>query len=77
MKYPWWKTKKCKTCKAKIPKNTESAELRLDTAEGIVTLEICNECAEFLDKSAEALGKGRPRIERQEREDSESSSEDD
>lgn len=49
----WWKNKKCKTCRKKIV--GESAELRVDTANGIMVLEVCDECADFFDKSADIL----------------------
>lgn len=51
----WFAKKKCKACKKKLRKNDETADLRLETGEGVHTMEICLECAEFFDKSAEVL----------------------
>lgn len=56
----WFAKKKCKSCKKKLRKNDETADLRLETAEGFHTIEICLECAEFFDKSAEVLTRRRP-----------------
>lgn len=54
-KYPWWKSKKCGSCKRKIGKKEETADLRLDTKDGILELEICSDCARFFDVSADVL----------------------
>lgn len=51
----WSKTKKCRTCEKKLKDNIH--EIRLQTADGIVILEICDECAEFFDKSADVLSR--------------------
>lgn len=52
----WWKkNKKCPICLKKYPKNKPFHELRLQTAEGLETIEICEPCADFFDKSAEAI----------------------
>lgn len=51
----WWKRKKCPLCKTVLKKKHGSAELRLDTADGPTTLEICMGCSTVLDKSAELL----------------------
>jgi hypothetical protein len=50
-----WKRKKCATCKAVLKENNGIHELRINTAEGIVDLEICGDCADFWDKSADVL----------------------
>lgn len=51
--------KKCQSCHDKYPKSTAFHELRLNTADGILNLEICEKCADFFDKSAEVIMKGR------------------
>jgi predicted DNA-binding protein (UPF0251 family) len=33
--------------------------MRVNTDEGVVSLEICEKCADFFDKSAEVIMKGR------------------
>lgn len=53
-----WK-KKCPVCEDKYPKATPFHELRLQTADGVHSLEICEKCADFFDKSAEVIMKGR------------------
>ena len=56
----WWdkyKKKKCNLCNAKI--KGESSELRVNTSEGELELEICTRCADIIDKSAEVLTHGR------------------
>ena len=45
--------KKCKLCDKKIKKDS-TAEMQIDTAEGIHTIEICFSCADILDMAAEA-----------------------
>lgn len=55
----WWKRKKCGTCKKVIKKKTITHELRLQTADGMLEVEICDDCARFWDASAEVLSKGR------------------
>lgn len=48
------KVKKCPLCKQN--KLTEdSPQIRLDTSEGVHELTICEECADFFEKSAEVL----------------------
>lgn len=54
-----WGKKKCPVCQVKYPKDTVFHELRLDTSEGIHTLDICEKCADFFDKSADVIMKGR------------------
>ena len=55
----WWKRKKCGTCKRVLKKKMTTHELRLQTADGMLEVEICDECARFWDASAEVLTKGR------------------
>lgn len=56
----WWKRRKCATCnKVLKPKKQPVHELRVGTADGIVELEVCEQCANFFDKSAEVLVKSR------------------
>lgn len=53
----WWKRRKCATCK-KVLKNKHTVhELRVNTADGLVDLEICEDCARFWDGSAEVLSR--------------------
>lgn len=54
-----WYKKKCPVCEQKYPKSTEFHELRLQTADGLHTLEICETCSDFLDQSAEVLNRGK------------------
>lgn len=54
-----WNKKKCPVCEQKFSKNAAFHELRLQTSDGLHTLEICESCADFLDKSAEVIMKGR------------------
>lgn len=66
----WWKRKKCPLCKTVIKKNMKMSEVRIETAEGILELEVCPKCAYVIDKSADILlGKPRNVPERAERED--------
>lgn len=53
----WWKRKKCATCKKVLKPKHGLHELRLDTADGQLELEICSDCADFWDKSADVLQK--------------------
>lgn len=56
----WWKSKKkCPVCSVKYKKNVVFHELRLQTADGLIEIEICESCADFFDKSAEVLSAGR------------------
>lgn len=47
--------KKCPVCAKKYPNDTTFHVLRLNTADGTHEIEICNDCADFFDKSAEVL----------------------
>lgn len=51
--------KKCPICDTKYPKSTPFHELRLKTSDGTVDLEICSACADFFDKSADILTRGK------------------
>ena len=51
--------KKCPVCEHKYPSRTNFHEMRVNTADGVVSLEICEKCADFFDKSAEVIMKGR------------------
>lgn len=51
--------KKCKGCKGRLKKGEVFSELRVDTAEGLLTMDICPRCADFWDGSAEVLNKRR------------------
>ena len=55
----WWKRKKCPLCKTVLKKKNGIAELRLDTADGPIEMEICMGCSTVLDKSAEMLNGSR------------------
>lgn len=55
----WWKNKKCSICKKKLNKTVEAPIIRLQTLDGVVELEICNECADFYEASAEVLHRKR------------------
>jgi hypothetical protein len=47
----------CKMCDNVKKPDEEFSTLRLQTHEGLVELEICTECADFFDKSADVLRK--------------------
>lgn len=66
----WWKRKKCPLCKTVLKKKNGIAELRLDTADGPIGMEICMGCSTVLDKSAELLN-GRRRTKEEESKNSE------
>lgn len=48
------KQPRCRVCDQKPP-NTEPAILRLKTQDGVHEILVCDECAEFFDKSTEIL----------------------
>lgn len=56
----WWKRKKCPLCKSVLKKKHKTAEFRIDTAEGVLELEVCMGCATIMDHSADIL-MGKPR----------------
>lgn len=51
----WWKRKKCASCRKVLKAKNGIHEIRLDSADGLLELEICNSCADFWDKSADIL----------------------
>ncbi len=53
------KNKTCAVCDDKYPKSVPFHEMRVNTDSGVVSLEICEKCADFFDKSAEVIMKGR------------------
>lgn len=53
----WWKVRKCKLCKTKLPKIGDVASVRIDTADGLYEIEICDSCADFFDDSADIMRK--------------------
>jgi hypothetical protein len=53
------KNKTCAVCEDKYPKSVPFHEMRVNTDSGVVSLEICEKCADFFDKSAEVIMKGR------------------
>jgi hypothetical protein len=57
------KSKTCSVCNDKYPKSVPFHELRVNTENGVVSFEICEKCADFFDKSAEVLMKGRQKDE--------------
>ena len=56
----WWKRKKCPLCKSVVKPKHKLSEVRLETADGPLELEVCTKCAYILDKSADIL-LGKPR----------------
>lgn len=53
------RSKTCAICEDKYPKSEPFHEMRINTDDGVVSLEICENCADFFDKSAEVIMKGR------------------
>lgn len=47
---------KCKICGKKYSKNNDDL-VRLDTKDGTIEINICPECAEYMDKCADHLMK--------------------
>lgn len=54
------RNKTCAVCEDKYLKSVSFHEVRVNTDDGVVSLEICDKCADFFDKSAEVIMKGRP-----------------
>lgn len=49
---------RCQICKEnKLP--PEPAQIRLKVQDGVVDIDICDECADFFDKTAEVLNRPR------------------
>jgi hypothetical protein len=53
------RSKHCAVCEVKYHKSVSFHEVRLNTDDGVVSLEICEKCADFFDESAEIIMKGR------------------
>ena len=53
------RNKTCAVCEDKYLKSVPFHEMRVNTDEGVVSLEICDKCADFFDKSAELTMKGK------------------
>ena len=53
------RNKHCAVCEEKYLKSVPFHEMRLNTDDGTVSLEICEKCADFFDRSAEVIMKGR------------------
>lgn len=53
----WWKRRKCATCKKVLKPKSGIHDLRVQTADGLLEVEVCGECARFWDGSAEVLTK--------------------
>jgi len=51
--------KRCPVCNFKFSSSEPFHEMRLNTSDGLHTLDICESCADFFDKSAEVIAKGR------------------
>lgn len=49
--------KRCGVCAAKLSKDVEHPNVRLNTSDGVIELEICEECADFFDRSADIMRK--------------------
>lgn len=54
------RNKTCAVCEDKYLKSVPFHEVQVNTDDGVVSLEICDKCADFFDKSAEVIMKGRP-----------------
>lgn len=52
------RSKTCAVCEDKYHKSIPFHEMRLNTDDGVVSLEICEKCADFFDKSADVIMKG-------------------
>jgi flavoprotein len=53
------RSKNCAVCEDKYLKSVPFHEIQMNTDEGMVSLEICDKCADFFDKSADVIMKGR------------------
>ena len=52
------RSKRFDVCDEKYLKSVPFHEMRLNTDDGVVSLEICEKCADFFDKSADVIMKG-------------------
>lgn len=51
----WWKRKKCGICKKVLKKNKKTSNLEMQTADGPVQYEVCEDCSKFFDALTEVL----------------------
>lgn len=52
-----FKKNRCKGCGYKLRKDRPLAEVRIGTAEGTLVMEVCQDCADFIDQSANIMRK--------------------
>jgi RNase P subunit RPR2 len=52
-----WLGKKCKGCRKKLKRIESTHEIRLETAEGVHSVEVCSECARFWDMTTDVLNR--------------------
>lgn len=52
-----WLGKKCKCCRKKLKRKETTHEIRMETAEGPHSLEVCEDCARFWDMSTDVLNR--------------------
>ena len=50
-----FKKNRCKGCGYKLKKDQPLAEVRIGTAEGTLVMEVCQDCADFIDQSANIM----------------------
>lgn len=50
-----WNKKKCPACGKKYLKSTPFHEVRLQTSDQILTIDICENCANLLDQAADSM----------------------
>lgn len=55
----WWKRHKCGSCKKVFKKKDHVHVLKVKAEDGTIEMEICTNCANFWDASAEVLQRGR------------------
>lgn len=48
---------RCQACNRKLGKNEDFAQLRLQTTDGLLEMNICRYCSDVLDASADLLRK--------------------
>lgn len=60
VKWPF-AVRKCKLCGTVLKPEHSMHQVRIDTSEGILELEVCAGCALVLDKSADVLMKKQPK----------------
>ena len=65
--------KKCPACDTRLEPNESMHEIRLETSEGILPMEVCGFCADFFDGSADIMVRRRSeRLEKSKEKDGES-----